>query len=150
MEKKTKKNAKRLGRWKANVVYGKSGERPVSITLIDAKTGELDNDGGPSVIEYYDQPGKLTLKLQEWYIKDELHRDDGPAITKYFNDGAKDEEIWYKHGLEHRENGPAIISYNDKTIISETWINEGVVHRIDGPADIRYHDEGTSDEFLFL
>jgi len=38
-----------------------------------------------------------------WYLNDELHREDGPAIE--YADGDK---IWYHMGERHREDGPAI------------------------------------------
>lgn len=39
----------------------------------------------------------------EWYYKDRLHREDGPAII--WTTGTKE---WYFHGRRHREDGPAI------------------------------------------
>ena len=38
-----------------------------------------------------------------WYLNDELHREDGPAIED--SDGDKS---WYLNGKLHREDGPAI------------------------------------------
>jgi hypothetical protein len=38
-----------------------------------------------------------------WYLNDELHREDGPAIED--SDGDKS---WYLNGKRHREDGPAI------------------------------------------
>ena len=37
-----------------------------------------------------------------WYLNDNLHREDGPAIE--FADGSK---AWYLNGELHREDGPA-------------------------------------------
>lgn len=40
----------------------------------------------------------------EWYNeKDELHREDGPAVER--DNGVKS---WYKNDKRHREDGPAI------------------------------------------
>jgi hypothetical protein len=38
-----------------------------------------------------------------YYLNDELHREDGPAIE--YLDGHKE---WYFNGKSHREDGPAI------------------------------------------
>jgi len=38
-----------------------------------------------------------------WWLYDELHREDGPAVILY--DGTKE---WYIHGNLHREDGPAV------------------------------------------
>jgi len=55
---------------------------------------------------------KYTVKIVEWdngsklwYLNDELHREDGPAIE--WPDGSK---FWYLNGILHREDGPAIES----------------------------------------
>jgi hypothetical protein len=38
-----------------------------------------------------------------WYLNDELHREDGPALE--WPNGSKG---WFLHGMLHREDGPAI------------------------------------------
>jgi hypothetical protein len=43
---------------------------------------------------------------KEWYVNDELHREDGPAI-----EGAIGNE-WHINGKLHREDGPAIEWHN--------------------------------------
>jgi phage terminase Nu1 subunit (DNA packaging protein) len=40
---------------------------------------------------------------KRWYIDDELHRENGPAIE--YADG---DRFWYIDGKLHREDGPAI------------------------------------------
>ena len=37
-----------------------------------------------------------------WYLNDELHREDGPAIEQ-----ANGDKEWYLNGNRHREDGPA-------------------------------------------
>ena len=64
---------------------------------------------------------------QFWYLNDELHREDGPAII--YSDGSQG---WYINGKCHREDGPAYI-HEDGT--QEWWVN-GKLHREDGPAII--------------
>ena len=66
-----------------------------------------------------------------WYLNDELHRIDGPAIE--WADGSKS---WYLNGKLHREDGPAI-----KNVLThcEAWYLNDRLHRIGGPA-VKYTD----------
>jgi hypothetical protein len=65
-----------------------------------------------------------------WYLPDELHREDGPAIEY-----ANSDKEWYLHGELHRENGPAVeYAYGHKE-----WLLHGKLHREDGPA-VEYPD----------
>ena len=61
----------------------------------------------------------------EWYLKNKLHREDGPAAE--YSDGSK---WWYLNDKLHREDGPAI-ERADGT--KEWWLNNKL-HREDGPA----------------
>jgi len=63
---------------------------------------------------------------KEWYLNDELHREDGPAVVEY-SDGTK---VWYLNGKRHREDGPAVERSGGT---KEWWLN-GNLHREDGPA----------------
>ena len=47
------------------------------------------------------------LGTKYYYVNNELHRDDGPAIEY-----ANGDKQWYKNGKLHREDGPAIESAN--------------------------------------
>jgi hypothetical protein len=38
-----------------------------------------------------------------WYLKNKLHREDGPAIER-----ANGDKLWYLNDQRHREDGPAI------------------------------------------
>ena len=40
---------------------------------------------------------------KHWFLNDELHREDGPAIE--YADGGKE---WFLNGNLHREDGPAV------------------------------------------
>jgi hypothetical protein len=100
-----------------------------------------------------------------WYLNQELHRIDGPAVIDY--DGR---QFWYLHGRQHRVNGPADISPNgnefwlhrghvhrdpspdgsqpaitifkNNKISSQSWWLYGQLHRTDGPALIYYNNDG--------
>ena len=48
----------------------------------------------------------------EYYYDGQLHRNDGPAIIRYYDGYNADDrhvefEQWYKHGQLHRDDGPA-------------------------------------------
>ena len=67
--------------------------------------------------------GKYVLRTYEngnkrWYLNDELHREDGPAVI--FTDGHKE---WYLNDKLHREDGPAI-EHRDGT---KFWYLKGSV-----------------------
>ena len=64
---------------------------------------------------------------KEWYMHGKRHRIDGPAIE--WSNGDKE---WYMHGKRHRIDGPAIEMSNGE---QEWWLN-GQRHRIGGPARI--------------
>ena len=60
-----------------------------------------------------------------WYLNDELHRENGPAIE--WANGSKE---WWVNGKHHREDGPAIEWANG----TKFWYSNGKRHREDGPA----------------
>ena len=60
-----------------------------------------------------------------WYLSDQLHREDGPAIE--WVNGDKE---WFLYGEKHREDGPAI---ENKDGTKEWYVNDQL-HREDGPA----------------
>ena len=74
---------------------------------------------------------------QEWYQKDKLHREDGPAII-----GPDGTQEWYQNGELHREDGPAIIRPDG----TQSWWQDGNRHRNDGPAFI--YPDGTQEWYL--
>ena len=63
--------------------------------------------------------------IKQWYLNDQLHREDGPAI-EYAN-GIK---YWFLNDQLHREDGPAI-EWADG---DKSWFLNGKLHREDGPA----------------
>jgi hypothetical protein len=64
-----------------------------------------------------------------WYLNDQLHREDGPAIEHVSGNKA-----WYLHGQLYREDGPAIEYTNG----DKDWYLHGQRHREDGPAVERW------------
>ena len=85
---------------------------------------------------------EYTVKVEadgskEWYLNNQLHREDGPAIE--YSNGYKE---WYLNNQLHREDGPAIEPSNG----SKEWYLNGKRHREDGPA-IEYYN---GSKFWFL
>jgi hypothetical protein len=60
-----------------------------------------------------------------WYLNNERHREDGPAIEH--TDGSKK---WFINDKLHREDGPAVEEANGTNV----WYLNGQLHREDGPA----------------
>ena len=52
---------------------------------------------------------------QRWYVNDQLHRPDGPAII-----GTDGSQAWYVNSQRHRLDGPAVIWANGD---QEWWVN---------------------------
>jgi hypothetical protein len=70
-----------------------------------------------------------------WYMNDQYHRDNGPAIVH--PDGS---ELYYYHGMKHRLDGPAVV-YPDGY---RAYYVDNNRHRLDGPAVIYV---GGSEEY---
>jgi hypothetical protein len=71
---------------------------------------------------------KVTVDSEgttKWYLKNKLHREDGPAI-----ECANGDKVWYLNDQCHREDGPAIEWANGY----KWWYINGQRHREDGPA----------------
>ena len=64
---------------------------------------------------------------KRWYLNDELHREDGPAVE--YSDGTK---RWFINGKQHRLDGPAVELCSG----TKRWFINGKQHRLDGPAVI--------------
>jgi hypothetical protein len=54
---------------------------------------------------------------REWYLNDQLHREDGPAIE--YAPGSRE---WFLNGHLHREGGPAVEWENG----NRTWYLDGI------------------------
>ena len=83
----------------------------------------------------FDENGKIIM--EKWYNNGELHRKDGPAYIEYDENGKMYFETWYNYGKLHRKDGPAYIEYDENgEIVYEKWYINNVLHREDGPAKI--------------
>ena len=74
---------------------------------------------------------------KRWYLNDELHREDGPAIEL-----ANGNKLWYSNGKLHREDGAADYRADG----TKLWYLNGKKHREDGPAQ----EWADGDESWFL
>jgi hypothetical protein len=71
--------------------------------------------------------GKIISKEgdQLWYLNDNLHREDGPAVID-----TQGTQAWFLNGKKHRLIGPAIIYLNG----SKEWFINDRRHNSRGPA----------------
>jgi len=128
--------------------------------------GTLDRKDGPAIQEFSEDGGVATR--EEWYEKGHLsrvgapaltlrtpdgfeyqreywisgvqHRDDGPAVEKFFGPERKQEEKWMEYGRPSRRNGPAFRQWNKEGhLVYEEWSENGLFHRDSGPAVISYY-----------
>lgn len=98
----------------------------------------VERDGAGTIIHYFrgqvhrdeeDGPAIISERVEKYYSKGELHRNDGPAVT--FEDGTI---MYFSRGVRHRDPrvGPAVHRANGDV---EYWWR-GMLHRHyeDGPA----------------
>lgn len=52
-----------------------------------------------------------TKAVEKWYKNNKLHRDDGAALIEYFENGNKALEKYYYNDCLHRLDGPAKVTY---------------------------------------
>lgn len=93
----------------------------------------------------------LSFKLVNNPITPKMHREDGPCLVVWYNNGRKKYEEWRKNGDLHREEfgdkaGPAF-TYWDENGNKEykTWYQDGKFHRENGPAIIDYCYNGKTN-----
>lgn len=77
---------------------------------------------------------------ETWYKNDKIHREDDPAMISYHNNGQKADERWIINNKYHKLDGPAVIFYySDGEKYYEQWFQNGKIHKTDGPAIITYY-----------
>lgn len=65
-------------------------------------------------------------KYESWCLNGKRHKENGPAVIKYYESGQKEYEAWYRNGEFHREDGPAYIVYDkDGRIKEKTYYLNG-------------------------
>jgi hypothetical protein len=101
----------------------------------------IDGQEGCYKLESWDND---TLISEWWCSDDKCHRDGGPAVIDYNDDGSVAREEWFCNGKCHRDGGPAVIDYNDDgSVAREEWFCNGKWHRDGGPAVIGYNGDGS-------
>ena len=92
-------------------------------------------------IGYYDNGQKKFEIYHNDNVK--LHREDGPAITRWYNNGQMQTKEYYINGKLHRKDGPGYIYWfeNGQIQTEEYYINNKF-HRENGPATIYYNENG--------
>jgi hypothetical protein len=97
-----------------------------------------------------DEPGCL---IETWALPPtgRYHREHGPAVINYYEDGTIAHCCYYIDGQIHKEDGPAWVDYDkDGSIVEECWYLNGERHRTDGPADIIYSDNKVVFAYYYL
>lgn len=90
------------------------------------------NDMVPVRYESVDENSERSV---EWRAPNgNLHREDGPAVVKYFRNGNLKFKAWSQNDLRHRLDGPAFFCYSRTgNVYSETWWIKG--EEIESPYD---------------
>ena len=83
---------------------------------------------------------------EAYYRNRRLHKEDGPALTIYYETGQTKLVQYWQNGEKHRCEGAAATSWYPKgqIDIEEYWLN-GECHRDDGPAEIGWFENGIKD-----
>lgn len=91
-----------------------------------------DNEENKIKALSYHENGKK--KSEMYYNKDELHKDNAPALNLWSKTGVKTREEWYKKGKLHREDGPAqTLWMTSGKLMANLWYYNG--NKIDAPID---------------
>jgi hypothetical protein len=110
------------------------------VDLAEAADGTRTAQVG-SIVQIRDVEGRLVVEA--WYVRGELHREDGPAWRKWDAEGRLVEEMWCVRGQRHREDGPAWQRWTaEGQLVEEDWRVNGCQHREDGPAVRRWDENG--------
>lgn len=110
----------------------------------------LSRIGGPAYIEYYSLEGnKQQVRVEKWYFEGILHRHDGPALTEFYENGNKKEELWWFNGLQHKQDEPAVINYYKNGDVQEkTWYTDDKIYNPNGPSILKYYKTNDHSEIL--
>ena len=85
-----------------------------------------------------------NIKSEEYYIDGERHREDGPTQISYYSDGLISEVSYFLNGIRHRDQAPAIQTfYNNGKKSSELYYINNRLHREDGPAIAYWYEDGS-------
>ena len=88
-----------------------------------------------------------NIKIIEYRLKGKKHREDGPAVTGWYEDGEKYCELYFINDKYHREDGPAFQYWHENgTQATELYLINGIYHREDGPAKIFWYENGIKEE----
>lgn len=118
----------------------------------------IGNPLGPSIVEvrpsgtkniYFNQDQQLShptnpsvvcleththvCRSLQWYMNDQLHREDQPAWIEFDQAGVLKAQRWYQAGKLHREGrGPAMIFFDQGSVCGQYWYFKGAFKRGSG------------------
>jgi hypothetical protein len=73
----------------------------------------LHREDGPALrVWWVDPKGREHTVREIWANHGDFHRENGPAIIHYTDEGRVWLEEWYYAGQKHRDGGPAVVQYD--------------------------------------
>ena len=84
------------------------------------------------------------IESEQWMdCSGRLHREDGPSIQEWFENGQIKSKGWVLDGRLHREDGPAFQEWwFNGQLLNESWYYKGERYRPDGPANVGWYEDG--------
>ncbi len=109
---------------------------------------EIWRRGKYEYIKLYNSHG--GIRVESYMLGNKLHRDDGPAEIRYYDNGVIMHKKYMQNGVLHNENGPACVAYHNNGKLEEiSWYINGNYHRDKGPAVTKYYFSGNLNSTLW-
>ena len=81
--------------------------------MIRTHAGKISSDSNYYYIKEYYPTGVILSDM--WVLDEYLHKEDGPALITYYENGAANTIHYYINGKLHNVNGPAYIEFFKET-----------------------------------
>ncbi len=91
-----------------------------------------------------------NIRKKYFYVNNQVHREDGPAIICYYENGRLESEHYLLNNKYHRKNNPARIEYyKNENIKAEYYCQNNKLHRENGAAEIHYDKNNKIKELFY-
>lgn len=135
--------------------------KPMGATSSASVEAEPENEFDVEVLEDGTRVTTMTNKAsgrlkRVWYVLDgENHREDGPALVIYREDGSVASESYFVHGCPFRaDGGPTEVKWQPNGYRKECFMlpqqRAGLLHRPNGPSEVIYDPKGEVTEERYL
>lgn len=130
----------------ARILFSVVGNKFILDECVYYIHGLESRKNGPSCIYYHNN--RVSSELYKVYGKYNSNLNK-PSIIEYYDDGVIRKEEWRNEkNCYHRENGPAVICYNeDGSITAKVYYYDGRIHRVDGEAFSNQY--GVTEHYLY-